>query len=137
MPRRIGVVGPGAIGGLLAARLSKAGHEVTVIATERTAVRLSSQALTLQTPHKQLETRPIARPWLTAPVEVLFVTTRATDLPAALERVPPALLTASISPYAQAEVCAAALTLRMGAAFAIRPASFQSPCELSATISRS
>ena len=40
MPRRIGVVGPAAIGGLLAARLSKAGHEVTVIATERTAVAI-------------------------------------------------------------------------------------------------
>ena len=46
--REIGVVGPGAIGGLLAARPSKAGHEVTVIATERTPLRLSSQALTLQ-----------------------------------------------------------------------------------------
>ena len=43
-PRKIGVLGPGAIGGLLAARLSKAGHEVTVIATERTRLRLSSQA---------------------------------------------------------------------------------------------
>jgi hypothetical protein len=67
---------------------------------------------------------------LTAPVEVLFVTTRATELPAALERVPPALLTASTSPYAQAEVCAAALTLRLGASFC------HSPGELSATISR-
>jgi 2-dehydropantoate 2-reductase len=121
MPRRIGLVGPGAIGGLLAARLSKAGHEVTVIATERTAVAMSSQALTLQTPHEQLGTRPFARPWLTAPVEMLFVTTRATGLPAALERVPPALLTASISPYAQAEVCAAALTLRLGASFCHSP----------------
>jgi 2-dehydropantoate 2-reductase len=44
MPRRIGIVGPRAIGGLLAARLSKAGHEVTVIATERTAVAIGSQA---------------------------------------------------------------------------------------------
>jgi 3-hydroxyacyl-CoA dehydrogenase len=66
MPRRIGVVGPGAIGGRLAERLNKAGHEVSVIATERTAVtttenaasplRLSSQALARQTPHEQLET---------------------------------------------------------------------------------
>ena len=94
-PLKIGVLGPGAIGGLLAARLSKAGHEVTVIATERTAVAIELTGLTLQTPHEQLETRPIARPWLTAPVEVLFVTTRAIDLPAALERVPPALLAAS------------------------------------------
>jgi hypothetical protein len=43
------------------------------------------------------------------------------------ERVPPALPTASISPYAQAEACAAALTLRLGAHFATHPASCQSP----------
>jgi hypothetical protein len=58
---------------VLAARLSKAGHNVAVFAIERRRVRLSSQALTLQTPHEQVETRPIARPWLTAAVEVLFV----------------------------------------------------------------
>ena len=58
---------------------------------------------------------------MTAPVEVLFVTTRATNLPAALERVPPASLTASISPYAQADVCAATLTLRLRASFCHSP----------------
>lgn len=58
---------------------------------------------------------------MTAPGEVPFVTTRATDLPAALEGVPSELLTASISPYAQAEVCAAALTLRLGASFCHSP----------------
>jgi 2-dehydropantoate 2-reductase len=92
---RVGVLGPGAIGGLLAARLGKAGHDVTVIATERTAVAIELEGLTLRTPHEQLETRPIPRPWLTTPVEVLFVTTKATELPAALERTPPHLLAAS------------------------------------------
>jgi NADPH-dependent 2,4-dienoyl-CoA reductase/sulfur reductase-like enzyme len=39
LPRQpVRLVGPGAIGGLLAARLSKAGHNVTVIATDPTAV---------------------------------------------------------------------------------------------------
>ena len=94
-PLKIGVLGPGAIGGLLAARLSKAGHEVTVIATEQTAVAIELTGLTLQTPHERLETRPIARPWLTTPVDVLFISTRAIDLPAALERVPPSLLATS------------------------------------------
>jgi 2-dehydropantoate 2-reductase len=93
--RRVGVLGPGAIGGLLAARLTKAGHEVTVIATERTAVAIELTGLKLRTPNEQDETRPIARPRLTAPVEVLLVTTKATDLPAALERTPPALLATS------------------------------------------
>jgi uncharacterized membrane protein len=72
---------------------------------------------------------------LTAPVEVPFVATRATELPAALECVPPALLTASISPYAQAEACAVALTVPLGASFATRPARRQSSLEMSATIS--
>jgi hypothetical protein len=79
-------------------------------------VRLSSQALTLQTPHEQVETRPIARPWSIAAVEVLFVHERDRP-PGRPERVPPALLTASISRYAQVEVCAAALPLRLGASF--------------------
>ncbi|TML95914.1 MAG: ketopantoate reductase family protein, partial [Actinobacteria bacterium] len=67
-PRRVGVLGPGAIGGLLAARLSKAGHEVTAIATERTAVAIELLGMKLQTPHEQLETRPTARSWLTEPL---------------------------------------------------------------------
>jgi 2-dehydropantoate 2-reductase len=75
--------------------MSKAGHEVTVIATERTAVAIELTGARLRTPNQQLETRPVARSWLTAPVEVLFVTTKATDLPAALERTPPALLSGS------------------------------------------
>ena len=93
--RRVGVLGPGAIGGLVAARLSQAGHEVTVIATERTAIAIELMGMKLRTPHEQLETRPIARSWLTEPVDVLFVTTKAPDLPAALERTPPALLSGS------------------------------------------
>jgi 2-dehydropantoate 2-reductase len=63
-PRKVGILGPGAIGGLLAARLSKAGHEVTMIATARTAVAITLTGLTLYPCHEQLETRPIARPWL-------------------------------------------------------------------------
>ena len=92
---RVGVLGPGAVGGLLAARLGKAGHDVTVIATERTAVAIALQGLTLRTPSEQLETRPIARPWLTTQVDVLLIATKATDLISALDRTPPALLRGS------------------------------------------
>jgi 2-dehydropantoate 2-reductase len=92
---RVGVLGPGAIGGLLAARLGKAGHEVTVVATERTATTIALQGLKLRTPNEGLETWPIARPWLTTPVEVLLVATKATDLTSALARTPPALLRGS------------------------------------------
>ena len=91
----IGVLGSGRGRRAAGRATEQSGNEVTVIATERTAVAIELTGLKLRTPHEQLETRPVARPWLTAPVEVLFVTTRATDLPAALERIPPALLTAS------------------------------------------
>jgi 2-dehydropantoate 2-reductase len=70
-PQNIGILGPGAIGGLLAARLSKAGHEVTVVATERTAAAIELAGLTLRTRHEQLETTPIARPASPCPLTLI------------------------------------------------------------------
>jgi 2-dehydropantoate 2-reductase len=90
---RIGVLGPGGVGGLLAARLGAAGHEVTVVATERTAAELTARGLAFTGPDGATVTsRPEARPWLAGPVDVLFVTTKATELLPALDRVPAALL---------------------------------------------
>lgn len=90
---RVGVLGPGGVGGLLAARLGAAGHDVTVVATERTAAELTARGLTFTGPDGATAvTWPAARPWLTAPVDVLFVTVKATELLPALDRVPAALL---------------------------------------------
>ena len=91
--QRIAILGPGAIGGVLAARLDKGGHEVTVIATERTAALITLAGLELRTPQETLATRPTARPWLTDAVDVLFVATKSTDLLTALTRTPPQPLT--------------------------------------------
>ncbi|MGO1052675.1 ketopantoate reductase family protein [Crossiella sp. CA198] len=89
----IGVLGPGGVGGLIAARLGAAGHEVTVVATERTAAEITARGLSFQAPGVAPRVSfPDARPWLTAPVEVLVVAVKATELLAAVQRVPAAVL---------------------------------------------
>ncbi|WAL64121.1 2-dehydropantoate 2-reductase [Amycolatopsis cynarae] len=97
---RIGVLGPGGVGGLLAARLGAAGHDVTVIATENTAAEITLRGLTFQSPGAAASTTfPAARPWLAEPVDVLFVAVKATELLPALQRVPaPALGSAIVVP---------------------------------------
>ncbi|GGP42455.1 ketopantoate reductase family protein [Saccharothrix coeruleofusca] len=89
---KIGVLGPGGVGGVLAARLGTAGHEVTVVATDRTAAEITARGLVLRAPDGESVTRPSARPWLAEPVDVLFVAVKATDLLPALQRVPAAVL---------------------------------------------
>ncbi|MBO0839487.1 MAG: hypothetical protein J2O49_01520, partial [Sciscionella sp.] len=89
----IGVLGPGGVGGLIAAKFIAAGHDVTVIATERTAAEITANGLTFtQADGTSTVYRPLARPALTEPVDVLFVATKATGLLPALQRVPAAVL---------------------------------------------
>ncbi|GIL25911.1 ketopantoate reductase family protein [Actinocatenispora comari] len=97
---RIGVLGPGGVGGVLAARLGAAGHQVSVLATERTAAAITVRGLRLTAPDGETVTAPVARPWLTEPVDLLIVAVKATDLLPALVRVPAALLgAATIVPF--------------------------------------
>lgn len=89
---RIGVLGPGGVGGVLAARLGAAGHDVAVVAAERTAAEITARGLAFRAPDTESVTHPVARPWLAAPVDVLFIAVKATDLLPALQRVPAAVL---------------------------------------------
>jgi 2-dehydropantoate 2-reductase len=92
--QRIGVLGPGAVGGLLAARLAHRGHDVTVIGTEQTAAVIAARGLRLHaTGADVLTVWPRACAWLTDPVDILFVTVKATDLLQALQRAPARPLT--------------------------------------------
>jgi 2-dehydropantoate 2-reductase len=94
--QRIGVLGPGAVGGLLAARLAHIGHDVTVVATEQTAAVIGVRGLEFHaSPARVIATWPRARAWLTDPVDALFITVKATDLLAALQRAPASLLTSA------------------------------------------
>jgi 2-dehydropantoate 2-reductase len=97
---RIGVLGAGAVGGMLAILLAEAGHQVTVLASERTSTAINVGGLALRSKRfGDHQVRVPARPYLTEPVDVLFVATKAPDLLAALVRVPPTLLAdAAVAP---------------------------------------
>ena len=91
--KRIAILGAGAIGGMLAVLLADAGHQVTLLASDRTSTAVNVHGLTLHSArYGERRARVPARPWLTAPVDVLFVAVKAPDLLAALTRAPAALL---------------------------------------------
>ena len=93
MAERIAVLGAGAVGGMLAALLARAGHGVTLLGSERTSTTINVAGLTLRSDrYGEIVTRVPARPWLTGPVDVLFVAVKAPDLLGALTRAPAALL---------------------------------------------
>lgn len=90
---RIGILGAGAIGGMLGVVLAEAGHDVTLLASDRTSVAINVDGLLLRSGrYGELRAQVPARPWLTAPVDVLFVAVKAPDLLAALARVPAPLV---------------------------------------------
>jgi 2-dehydropantoate 2-reductase len=90
---RIAILGVGAVGGMLGVLLAEAGHDVTLLASDRTSTAINVDGLTLRSSrYGELRVRLAARPWLTAPVDVLFVTVKAPDLLAALTRAPAPLL---------------------------------------------
>ena len=84
----IAILGPGGVGGFLAAALARAGEPVTVIAREQTAdiinrdgIRVESVRLGNFTAHPQAAAR------LAEPEATLVVATKATTLDSALDRV--------------------------------------------------
>ena len=85
----VGVLGAGAVGGMLAVLLAEAGHEVTVLASDRTSTAINVGGWPCAA--KSTATGgagpapPVAH---RRPVDVLFVAVKAPDLLAALGRVP-------------------------------------------------
>jgi 2-dehydropantoate 2-reductase len=86
---RIAVLGPGGVGGLLAAAFERAGgHEVVVVAREPTAQVISERGLRVQSVSLgEFVAHPRALTRLTEPVDALIVATKAAGLNAALERI--------------------------------------------------
>ncbi len=85
---RIAVLGPGGVGGLLAAVLDRARHEVTVIARESTADTISAAGIDVDSvTFGRFAAHPRAVARLAEPVDALLVATKAAGLDAALERV--------------------------------------------------
>lgn len=90
---RVAVLGPGGVGGLLAALLARAGHDVVCVASDSTAEALSRQGLTLHSKafgDVDMPMRAVTE--MSNPVDVCLVTVKATALPPALDRLPPSVV---------------------------------------------
>jgi 2-dehydropantoate 2-reductase len=84
----IAILGPGGVGGLLAAALARAGCDVTVVAREATAETIARDGIAVESEALgDFTARPAAVARLTEPVDVLVVATKAATLADALARV--------------------------------------------------
>lgn len=89
----VAVLGPGGVGGLLAAVLSRAGHRVICVAGEATAQALRRDGIRVRSAQfGDFTTKVEADTELREPVDLCLVTVKHTALHAALERIPPAVL---------------------------------------------
>ncbi len=89
----IAVLGPGGVGGLLAALLAREGERVVCLAGEATVERLRAHGVTVRSNRYGDFTVPVdAESVLSSPVDACVVTVKATALTGALQRVPPSVL---------------------------------------------
>lgn len=85
---RFAVLGPGGVGGFVAAALARASQPVTVVAREPTAELIAARGIRVESVlHGSYVARPPAVSYLDEPVDVLLVATKAAGLAAALERI--------------------------------------------------
>ncbi|MFI6468552.1 ketopantoate reductase family protein [Streptomyces sp. NPDC050528] len=85
----VAILGPGGVGGLLAALLSRAGHRVICLAGEDTATTLRTNGIRVHsTPFGDFTAPVEADTELREPVDACLITVKATTLDAALTRVP-------------------------------------------------
>lgn len=88
MTPSIAILGPGGVGGLLAAALARAGADVTVVAREQTARLIAHDGIAVQSRALgDFTARPAAVARLTAPTDALVLATKAAGLPDALARI--------------------------------------------------
>jgi 2-dehydropantoate 2-reductase len=85
---RIAILGPGGVGGFLAAALARAGEPVVVVAREPTAEHIAREGIEVESLRLgRFTTRVEVTPRLQAPADVLLVATKATTLRAGLDRI--------------------------------------------------
>ncbi len=85
----VAILGPGGVGGLLAALLSRAGHRVICLAGEETANTLRTNGIRVHSTRFGDFTAPVeADTELREPVDACLITVKATTLDQALTRVP-------------------------------------------------
>jgi 2-dehydropantoate 2-reductase len=86
--RTVAVLGPGGVGGLVAAALARAGTPTTVVAREETAARIARDGLRVSSVRfGEFSVDLPAVPRLDTPTDVLIVATKATGLQDALARI--------------------------------------------------
>lgn len=83
----VAVLGPGAVGGMLAVHLVRAGRSVTCVARAETAAAIAVDGITVVHDGAELHARPATAERLAAPVDVLLVTVKGQGLAAALEQI--------------------------------------------------
>lgn len=87
-PRSVAVLGPGGVGGLLAALLARAGHRVICLATEPTVQALREKGIRVRSQQfGEFTARVEADTVLREPVDVCLVTVKHSVLGEALDRV--------------------------------------------------
>ena len=90
---RVAVLGPGGVGGLIATLLARDGHAVVCLARPETATHIDRYGLRLSSDRYGEVSAPAhGAERLDSPVDACLVTTKATHLEEALERVPPDVL---------------------------------------------
>jgi 2-dehydropantoate 2-reductase len=94
---KIAVLGPGGIGGLLAALLARDGSELVCLAGEQTAAAIHADGITVRSDRYGTIHQPVdAATALDRPVDACLVTVKAGSFDAALDRVTPAALGGAI-----------------------------------------
>lgn len=84
----IAILGPGGVGGFLAAALARAGRPVTVVARESTAEQIARHGVVVRSARLgDFTAHPAASQTLNTPVDVLLVATKAGGLRAGLHRI--------------------------------------------------
>jgi 2-dehydropantoate 2-reductase len=88
-PIKVAVLGPGGVGGLLAAVLARQGNTVVCIAREATVDRLVERGISVRSKRfGEFAAKVDAAPILPSAVDVCLVAVKATQLDSALNRVP-------------------------------------------------
>jgi 2-dehydropantoate 2-reductase len=90
---RFAVLGPGGVGGLMAALLARAGDHVEVLAGESTSREIAAGGIRVESARfGDFTSSVMAAPELSEPVDAVIVTVKATHLDEAIKRVPPSAL---------------------------------------------
>ncbi len=85
---QVAILGPGGVGGFVAAALERAGEDIVVVGREPTVEQIRARGIDVTSVLLgEFTARPRASASLRSPVDVLLIATKSTDLKAALERI--------------------------------------------------